>query len=157
LFNLLADAEQFQFPVILERLGPSQAIPLAAAEIATQPPKNATDDQKEHLAKRQANAAVALVRLGAAERAWPLLKQTPDPRARTYFIHWLSPLGGEPKLLLQRLEVEPDISTRRALLLALGEFGPSQFSLAERQRLTEKLLVLYENEPDAGLHAAGEW
>src|SRR5262249_31300370 len=35
------------------------------------------DEQKEKLAKRQANAAVALLKMERPERVWPLLKQTP--------------------------------------------------------------------------------
>lgn len=157
LMDLLADAEPFQYPVIFERLSPATAVSHAAAELGKQPAKNASEDDKEKLAKRQANAAVALMRLGAIELACPLLKHTPDPRARTYFIHWLSLLGGDPKAIIKRLEVEPDVSIRRALLLTLGEFNETQLPLAERQPLAAKLLALYETERDAGLHAAAEW
>jgi len=156
LVDLLADAEPFQYPFIFAKLSAATAIPLAAAELAKQPAKDATEDDKELLAKRQANAAVALVRLGAADKAWPLLKHTPNPRARSYFIHWLSPLGGDPQAIIKRLESEPDVSIRRALLLALGEFNETQLPLSERQPLAAKLLALYETEPDAGLHAAAE-
>lgn len=157
LVDLLTDAEQFQYPVIFGKLDPAKAIPLAAAELAKQPAKDASEDDKENLAKRQANAAVALVRLGAADKAWPLLKLTPDPRARSYFVHWLSPLGGDPDAIIKRLNLEPDVSIRRVLLLTLGEFNETQLPLAERQRLDAGLLALYETEPDAGVHAAAEW
>lgn len=157
LVDLLADAEPFQYPVIFEKLSAASAIPLAAVELTKQPPEKATEEDKEQLAKRQANAAVALVRLGAAEQAWPLLKHTPDSRARSYFIHWLSPLGGDPKAIIKHLDSEPDVSIRRALLLTLGEFNETQVPLAERQPLAEKLWQLYETEPDAGLHASAEW
>lgn len=157
LMDLLADAEPFQYPVIFTKLDPAKAIPFAAAELTKQPPKNATEEDKEQLAKRQANAAVALVRLGAAEQAGPLLKHTPDSRARSYFIHWLSPLGGDPQAIIKRLDSEPDVSIRQALLLTLGEFSPTQLPLAERQPLAEKLWQLYATEPDAGLHASAEW
>jgi formylglycine-generating enzyme required for sulfatase activity len=88
---------------------------------------------------------------------WPLLKASPDPRVRSYIIHWLSPLGGNPEPILQRLDTEPDVTIRRALVLTLGEFTDTQFSPAQRQPLIEKLLMVYENEPDAGLHGAAEW
>ena len=55
-----------------------------------------TDDDKEKLAKRQANAAVALLRLGQPDEVWPLLKHGPDPRVRSYLIHRLSPRGADP-------------------------------------------------------------
>jgi formylglycine-generating enzyme required for sulfatase activity len=112
---------------------------------------------KEHLAKRQANAAAALLRLGQTERVWPLLRHRPDPRVRSYLIHRLSPLGAEAKALEKRLHQEPDVSIRRALLLSLGEFGPEQFPIAEREALTPELLRMYREEPDPGLHGAAEW
>ena len=49
------------------------------------------------------------------------------------------------------------MTIRRALVLTLGEFTETQLSAAQRQPLIEKLLAVYENEPDAGLHGAAEW
>jgi formylglycine-generating enzyme required for sulfatase activity len=115
------------------------------------------DVAREDLAKRQANAAVALLRLGHAELVWPLLQHRPDPRLRSYLLHRLGPLGADPRALVQRLETEPDVSERRALLLSLGEFGPEQLPAADRAALVPSLLRLYREEPDAGLHAAAEW
>jgi len=160
LFDLLADAEQFQFPVLFAKLTAykDKAVALADQELARKPPEKASEDQKEVLAKRQANAAVALLRLGTPEQVWPLLKFSPDPRVRSYVIHWLSPLGGDPpQPIIQRLNTEPDVTIRRALVLALGEFTETQLSSAQRKPLIEKLLAVYENEPDAGLHGAVEW
>ena len=53
-------------------------------------PPDATEDAKEKLAKRQANAAVALLRLNQPSKVWPLLKHSPDPTARSYLIHRLA-------------------------------------------------------------------
>ena len=39
----------------------------------------------------------------------------------------------------------------------LGQFTEAQLSTALRQPLVEKLLAVYENDPDAGLHGAVEW
>jgi formylglycine-generating enzyme required for sulfatase activity len=115
------------------------------------------DEVKERLAKRQANAAVALLRLGRAERVWPLLQHRPDPRLRSYLIHRLSPLGADPRALVQRLAAEPDVSARRALLLGLGEFGEKEFPAREREALVPQLLALYRNDPDPGIHGAVAW
>jgi hypothetical protein len=159
LFSLLAAAEPFEFPVLFDKLAvyKDKAIPLAQAELARTPPEKATEEQKERLAKRQANAAIALLRLGTPERVWPVLKQSSDLRVRSYVIHWFSPLGGQPQTIVQRFDVEPDVTIRRALLLTLGQFRDAQLPSAERQPLIEKLLALYETEPDAGLHGAAEW
>src|SRR5262249_13173525 len=57
------------------------------------------EDEKERLAKRQANAGVALLRLDRPDRVWPLLRHRPDPRMRSYLIHRLSPLGADWRTL----------------------------------------------------------
>ena len=75
------------------------------------------DDSREKLAKRQANAAVALLRLKQEERVWPLLarsQEPDDPRVRSYLIHRFGPLGAEAAAIIKRLEEEKDITIRRA-------------------------------------------
>jgi formylglycine-generating enzyme required for sulfatase activity len=116
-----------------------------------------TEEDKERAAKRQANAAVALVRLGRAERVWPLLRHTPDPRLRSYLVHRLGPMGASAGAILARLETEENLSVRRALLLCLGEFGPEQLPAADREVLVPRLLALYREAADPGLHGAVEW
>jgi formylglycine-generating enzyme required for sulfatase activity len=112
---------------------------------------------KERLAKRQANAAVALLRLGQEARVWPQLRHQPDPRGRSYLIERLSPLQADPRRLIERLDHEPDVSVRRALLLALGDFTEAQLPAAERQVYVPQLLTLYRDDPDKGMHGAAEW
>ena len=159
LFDLLADADQFQFPAIYNKLADhrDRLVSLAEAELQKQAAADAGEEDRESLARRQANAAVALVRLGATEPAWPVLKHSPDPRARSCLIHWLGPLGANPRSLIERLDDEPDVTIRRALLLALGEFSEAQLSMSEREPLIARLSALYETDPDAGMHAAAEW
>ena len=76
---------------------------------------------------------------------------------RSYLIHRLSPLGADPRAIVKRLDEEQDVSIRRALLLALGEFGEKELSPGERKILLPKLFDLYRDDPDAGLHGAAEW
>jgi formylglycine-generating enzyme required for sulfatase activity len=52
---------------------------------------------------------------------------------------------------------DTDTSIRRALILALGTFNPGDLSPSERGPLTARLLDLYQNDPDAGIHGAAEW
>jgi eukaryotic-like serine/threonine-protein kinase len=159
LVDLLADAEQFQFPVIFAKLTEHQvqAISLAEAELAKRAGEKLTEDEKERLAKRKANSAVALLRMGKPDNVWPLLQFSPDPRVRSYLIHWISPLRGDPQAIIKRLEDESDVTIRRALVLTLGEFADTQLPIAQRQPLIKKLLIVYEDEPDAGLHGAAAW
>ena len=60
-----------------------------------------SDPERETLALRQVNAAVALVLMGKPARVWPLLTHTPDPRVRSYLIHGFAPLGVPAKLLFE--------------------------------------------------------
>jgi formylglycine-generating enzyme required for sulfatase activity len=52
---------------------------------------------------------------------------------------------------------DPETSTRRALILALGTYGSAGLSPGEREPLITRLLDLYRNDPDAGIHGAAEW
>ncbi len=159
LFDLLADAELFQYAALFGKLAgqKDKVVALADLELARKPSPTASQEEQELGARRQANTAVALYRLGSPDAVWPKLTFTPDPRVRSYIIHWLSPLGGDPQPIIQRLDNELDVTIRRALLLTLGEFSEAQLPAAQRQPVVEKLLSLYENGPDAGLHGAVEW
>jgi serine/threonine protein kinase/formylglycine-generating enzyme required for sulfatase activity len=108
--------------------------------------------QEVDLAKRKANVAAALVALGRGEKVWRLLVHTPYPTLRSYLIERLSSAGADPRTLLNRLDNEPDVSARRALVLALGGFRPEQLASVQ-----PKLLDLYENAADPGLHTAAGW
>src|SRR5258708_30839523 len=62
-----------------------------------------------------------------------------------------------PSSVKMRLEEEKDTSIRRALLLSLGEYGLDRLPLVERQNLLPRLLALYRNDPDPGIHGAVRW
>jgi serine/threonine protein kinase/formylglycine-generating enzyme required for sulfatase activity len=111
------------------------------------------------LARRQANAAVALAALGRWQKVWPLLRHAPDPTLRSYLIDRLGPGGVEARAVIERLSPgrEPDVSARRALLLALGEFDQDRLPPAEREALAPRLLELYRDDPDPGTHGAADW
>jgi serine/threonine protein kinase/formylglycine-generating enzyme required for sulfatase activity len=159
LADLLMDGNEKQYTVLFPRLAANPATALPSLEQTVRRPLDSekTDEQKERLAKRQANAAVVLLRLGHADVIWPLLKHSPDPRVRSYLIHRLSPLGADPKTLVSRLDEEKDVSIRRALLLILGEFPPGRLPDAERALLIPQVLQLYRDDADAGLHGAADW
>jgi formylglycine-generating enzyme required for sulfatase activity len=112
---------------------------------------------KQEAQQRHARAAVILLRLGLPEDTWQLLRHSPDPGMRTFLIHDLGPCGADPQLLIDRFAVDPEISVRRALLLALGDFTEDQFDQGKRREFIERLHVLYRQDPDRGLHAACGW
>ncbi len=142
-------------PAALAVCGNGDAQPLVTASVWHR--RLVPDDEKETLAKRQANAAAALLRLGHPDRVWPLFAHRPDPRARSYLIHRLAPLGVDPGLLVARLEEEKETSIRRAVLLSLGEFGTDRLPAGEREKLIPRVLRLYQEDSDAGVHASAEW
>jgi formylglycine-generating enzyme required for sulfatase activity/tRNA A-37 threonylcarbamoyl transferase component Bud32 len=156
---LLMDADAKQFAVLYPRLQEQgeRGRRLLRDEVDQQLPAGAKDEARERLAKRQANAAVALLRLNQPDKVWPLLQHRPDPRTRSYLIHRLVPLGAEAGVLVQRLAEEPDVTIRRALLLSVGEFGEATWAPEAKKQLVSQVQDLYRTAADPGLHAAAEW
>jgi len=159
LADLVMEADEKQFALFYPKLKDrgEQGLPVLTGEIDKKLPADAKDDAKEKLAKRQANAAVALLRMDQPGKVWPLLKHSPDPRVRSYLIHRLSPLGADAKSIAKRLDEEPDITIRRALILSLGEFSEQELSTDSRKAALPKLQEMYCTDADPGLHAAAEW
>lgn len=114
------------------------------------------DEHKDALARRQANAAIALVRLGLPEQLWPRLRTDPEPYLRSYLIHRLQPLGISRALLVDRLAEETDASIEHALLLALSEYSGGETSAAQRERLIEAFSESFYSH-DPGVHSAAEF
>jgi formylglycine-generating enzyme required for sulfatase activity len=91
--------------------------------------------------------------MGRGADVWQLLAHSPDPTVRSYLIERLVPGGASARTLEELLDAPgTDPSVRRAVVLALGSFGADRPAALER-----KLLVLFESDPDPGVHAAAEW
>ena len=85
-----------------------------------------------------------------------MLVHRPDPRVRSYLIHRFSQLDADPDRLLGRLGLEPELSVRRALILASANstsgncrpptppVGPAPWSSSP-------------GDPDPGIHDAAFW
>jgi formylglycine-generating enzyme required for sulfatase activity len=163
LADLLMDADDKQFAIIYPKLKEQaeHALPVLTAEIDKKLPADlpSSDLNRDQLAKRQANAAVALLRLNQPAKVWPLLKHSPDPRVRSYLVHRFGPLGAEAAAIVKRLEEEPEITSQRVLILSLGpeEFAEQGWSPEGKKLLVQKLKEMYRTHPDPGLHAAAEW
>ena len=69
----------------------------------------------------------------------------------------LTPPAHPPTQKMDAILFHPETSVRRALILALGTYGADTFSPGDRQPLIPKLLDLYRNDPDAGIHGSAEW
>jgi serine/threonine protein kinase/formylglycine-generating enzyme required for sulfatase activity len=161
LADLLMDGDEKQFGVLFPKVQHHgmRVLPVLLAEMDRTLPGDlpSSDERRETLAKRQANAAVALLRMNQATKVWPLLKQSPDPRARSHLVHRLASLGIDARIILRRLDEEPDVTIRRALLLSLGEYNEKDYPPEERKMLLPKVKEMYQADPDPGLHASAEW
>jgi hypothetical protein len=106
LADLLMDADDKQFAVIYSKVAADREHAMTIFQETINMPlvSKKTEDEKERLAKRQANAAVALLKMGKPEQVWPVLRHTPDPRARSYLIHRLGPMVADFSALVRRLE-----------------------------------------------------
>ena len=158
LFDLLADSEIFQFPVIFDRLRPQNTVvalrrSCSAKNRRRKPPRT----RRILWLRRQTNAAVCLFLLGNTETVWPLLKHSPDPSLRSYLIDRLARLGADPRALALRLREEPEPSIRQALILALGGFDAARLSIDLRKSVLDDLDRLYGHDPDPGVHSASAW
>ena len=97
LADLLMDADEKQFAVIVPKFKDQgeRGLAFVSAEIDKKLPPDlpSSDKRRETLAKRQANAAVALLRMDQPTKVWPLFQHSPDPRVRSYLIHQAQSIG----------------------------------------------------------------
>ncbi|MDB5386947.1 MAG: stkP 5, partial [Planctomycetaceae bacterium] len=157
--ELLMDADVHQFSRLFPNLLTADENALAPLLAEVEKPLSAETENaaKERLAKRQANAATALLRLNRPEKVWPLLKHSADPRARSYLIHRFVPSDVKPQIIVDRLGQEQDVSAQRALILALGEYDETDLPPIPRTKIIKQLQDWYLTRDDAGVHAAAEW
>jgi formylglycine-generating enzyme required for sulfatase activity len=134
-------------------------VPALKAELAKKPPDGSPDAVIEARANRRGDAAAVLVALGEGESVWSVFRfpEDGDPSARSYMLERLAEVGTDPVILMQRFDAETDVSAKRALLVAMGEFHLNVVPPGEREELTKRLLVLYREHPDPGLHGAIDW
>lgn len=159
LFTLVLDADDKQFAPIFEKLAnyPERAIKLSQDELRRKHPETRSASDTDAWQSRQASAMVLLVLLDAPDIPWNMLQQGPDPGIRSYIVHRLGPCGVDPEAIVNRFQQETDPSTKRALILGLGEIDDSGIRSSERQLWIDMLLKIYREEPDSGIHAATTW
>ena len=110
-------------------------------------------EEQNRIARRHANAAVALFKLGEAESMWSMLRHTPEPRIRSYLINQIAEMEVDPLLLLDRLSNEPDESRQFALIAALGQYRPEQLTAGNLSRFKNVIRALGTSHPSAGIHS----
>ncbi len=116
-----------------------------------------SDDAKDELASRQANAVIALLRLGSPESLWPLLQSSPDGRLRSFLIDRLASFGVNPHVLFDRLMIEPNESRRFAIIAALAEYRPEQLPPYSLFELRNQISVWGTTQSSAAIHSICEF
>lgn len=116
-----------------------------------------TNPIARHGPRHLANVGTALLVMGRGEKVWPLLAHRTDPTVRSFLIESMAPAGVDSKVLLAHLVAEKDVGVRRAVLLALGEYGTDRLSNAERVICSPRLFAVYRDDPDPGVHSACRW
>jgi serine/threonine protein kinase len=107
--------------------------------------------------RRRAAAAAALLALDEGDRGWSLLRFSPNPQARSFLIHLLGPSGFDPRRIVDRLIIEPEISIRRALIQSLGELPDLVSDDRLRRRVISVLVDIYRHDSDSGVHGSAKW
>ncbi len=186
LADLLMDSDLTAYSVVLSAVErqAEKTLPFLESVLDKTIDPSLNDDVKDSLAARQARAAVSLVRLGNPTQVWSHFRYSDDPRLRSYIVNWLKPLGAEPRDIaaefdrtaanrstqsstaarekppegkMKAILFDGDTSRLRALILALGDYPASDIPPETLERMIAKLLALYCDDPDAGIHGCAEW
>jgi|GEM_PF-4010523 len=118
---LVANDEQFSVLVVkLPRLRESLLPQLREVVSESIVPKQSYAEL-DHQIRRILNAALALFYLEEYDSVWPLFRESDRPDLQTSLTHRMYLVASSSTLILNQIKVEKDVSTRRALLLTLGE------------------------------------
>jgi hypothetical protein len=143
---------------ILQRQIPGPFVARLDAEVRAEPGAVLSPGEAEARDRRRANAACALIALGRDSPAWSLFRSAPNPQARSFLIATLGPAGVGPDRLVARLD-DPGTSdsARSAVIQSLGDVPGASWPPDRRSDATRRLLRLYRDDPDAGVHGSAKW
>jgi hypothetical protein len=126
------------------------------ADVAPKLQKAANDPEADQ--GRRTRAVAALIALDGpktpAANAWSKLRLVPDPGPRVALLEFLVQTQVDPEILVNRLEIEPDDSVRRQVILALGALADGQPPSGVSQALPARLVAMYRDHPDPGVHSS---
>ncbi len=156
LVQLLVNADASQFTVLMPNVAKQAArsVELLREAIRDYDRSASTSSTSEQSASRCANAAIALVWLGAGDEIWPLFQHRPDPRLRSYLIHRLQSFAVSDDLLATQLKTQNDPGVVQALLLALATYSNPAKLDDLQNRLSTDLAKVFARDSDSGVHAA---
>jgi serine/threonine protein kinase/formylglycine-generating enzyme required for sulfatase activity len=122
------------------------------------------ESQRQWLGSRRAAAATALLRLNEAEDVLPLVSTGIEPETEASLLHRLASCN-VPSRTMERLlhqAISPGhgsltVNQRRFLILAAGEYGEAGKASSLTAECVNRLLEVYAEDPDPGIHGAAEW
>jgi serine/threonine protein kinase len=143
---------------ILQRQIPGPFVARLEAEVLAEPGAVLSPGEAEARDRRKASAACALIALGRDGPAWSLLRSAPNPQARSFLVATLGPAGVGPDRIAARLD-DPGMSdsARSAIIQSLGDVPDASWPPDLRADATRRLLRLYRDDPDAGVHGSAKW
>lgn len=150
------DAEPRQFEIVAKALaGRHRPMRVRLETIAISDESSATtEDDKDRLARRKANAILLLRKADRVDLLWPVLKHREDPRLRAFIVDHFHQCPVPIDQWMLRLNTESDAGVRQALILLSAK---SSMVSAERAQLVARLLTFHSDDPDAGVHGASAW
>jgi len=133
-------------------------------------PANETNPERRAAIERQANAAVALLRLEDPKPVYEFLTVDRDPEALSQFIYRIRGREVSSSLLIKsfnelQAQSVPDDSTKRqqhyyrlyGMILGLGEYRLDKLPSAERDGLLKTVATMYAEHPSRTIHSAVGW
>ena len=87
---------------------------------------------------------------------WVPMPRTSSPSSIEWN-HWPLAIRHPTAGRWKHIFFHPETSIRRALILAMGSYKAEDLPPDERERLSNKLIAIYRDDPDAGIHGAAEW
>lgn len=158
LLDLSRTAQGSELPVLARSLKthPAAATALRAGLLREVAP-DAAETAKDSAAKARANNGLLLCLIGSPDSVWRHLTQTEDQRLRTCLVHGFAAAGVDAAQLAAQLNVETDVSARRAILWSLGKYDPRVVTRRRCETLAPVLEDMYRADADPGLRSAAEW
>ncbi len=169
LARVLVGVNSTQYKILFPVLG-HRASDWLAQEVSRQPADELSEPDRVELGKRRADAAITLLRQGARDEVFDVLRVRDDPESLTQFVHRCRERDINAQQLLECLRAADRIrqdkrDSERALedrvmcglLLALGEYPPDELPRAEREMFVADLADWYATDPSSVIHGAAGW
>ena len=156
-FVMEANEDQFAIMYPLVQTHADEYVKLVEAELQKSVDSVSDPDEKKTLGRRQANAAVCLMRLQQPESVWPLLEHQPDPRSRSWFDQESCPVGCAARVIDRPLRKRSRHFKPPCIAACHRKLRPQPDRKGVTRTDHRTLQNAARSEPDAGLRSAALW